>query len=361
MGEFLEILVSLSTAGSTVVACILLLQLIPDRAVSAKWRYLIGKMALGFYLVPVVLFLQWFWSTLNYEHKATIFLSKLSTVTAVPEFNLSEEVTLILISIWATGTFIFALWQVYGYRRFINKLQDTCLPVHENCIAYEQLATMKVSLGIKTTVRLEYSPFVQSPVLVGLWKPTIYLPSLNTTNIDMVILHELIHLKQKDLWFKALGLAASSLHWFNPFVHILRKYIHTWSEFSCDEVIVSKMSYTERKRYAETVFNVAIESGNVPIRFCASLSGNGRQLKRRLSMMLNVKKFKKRSLISTMFTILLIGLISVSSAVWASKNVPHAEVDTTLTNVTNSVTVKSEGVIERRLNEHQHEKKQLKP
>ncbi|MNN79485.1 hypothetical protein D3C81_1961370 [compost metagenome] len=78
-------------------------------------------------------------------------------------------------------------------------------------------------------------------------------------------------------------------------------------------------------------------------------------------MMLNVKKFKKRSLISTMFTILLIGLISVSSAVWASKNVPHVEVDTTLTNVTNSVTVKSEGVIERSLNEHQHEKKQLNP
>lgn len=58
----------------------------------------------------------------------------------------------------------------------------------------------------------------------------------NTVDMDMgmVIHHELIHLKRKDLWVKAFTLGASALHWFNPLVHILQKDIHTWSELSCD-------------------------------------------------------------------------------------------------------------------------------
>ena len=122
---------------------------------------------------------------------------------------------------------------------------------------------------------------------------TIYLPTENTVNVDMVIRHELIHLKRKDLWVKAFTLGASALHWFNPLVHILRKDIHIWSELSCDEEVVKEMSHAERKRYGETILSVMAGSRNLPVQFCASLSGDGKQLKRRLMMMLNVKKQKK--------------------------------------------------------------------
>ena len=146
---------------------------------------------------------------------------------------------------------------------------------------------------MKSNVRLAYSSIIRSPVLVGLWKTTIYLPTENTVNVDMVIRHELIHLKRKDLWVKAFTLGASALHWFNPLVHILRKDIHIWSELSCDEEVVKEMSHAERKRYGETILSVMAGSRNLPVQFCASLSGDGKQLKRRLMMMLNVKKQKR--------------------------------------------------------------------
>lgn len=101
-------------------------------------------------------------------------------------------------------------------------------------------------------------------------------------DIGMVIHHELIHLKRKDLWVKAITLATSALHWFNPFIYMLKKDIHTWSELSCDEEVVKEMSHTERKRYGETTLNVMVGSRDLPIRFCASLSGDGKKLKRRL-------------------------------------------------------------------------------
>ncbi|MMZ56902.1 BlaR1 peptidase M56 [compost metagenome] len=71
----------------------------------------------------------------------------------------------------------------------------------ENSEAAKQLTLMKEALGMQNNVRLAYSSAVRSPVLVGLWKPTIYLPMENLANVDMamVIHHELIHLKRKDL------------------------------------------------------------------------------------------------------------------------------------------------------------------
>lgn len=372
MSKLLELLVSLSVAGSTVVIFILLLRLITPDVFPAKWRYAIGKMATMFYLLPIAFVMQWLWSLFIPKQTTTVLISTLPTslqqtqsdltTRAITELNLSANAALILLGIWGMGALVFAIWQVYCYRRFIRKLQQTHSLVPENSEAAKQLVLMKKALGMQNNVQLAYSSAIRSPILVGLWKPTIYLPIENTVNVDMgmVIHHELTHLKRNDLWVKALALAASALHWFNPFVHLLRKDIYTWSELSCDEEVVKRMSYAERKRYGEMILNVMIGSRGMPIRFCATLSGDGKKLKRRLNMMLNVKKLKKKTIVSSTVALIIVGTIGLSSAVWASKNTPDVEIDTKLASITNGVTIKSEGVKEGDLNDHRHEK-QLKP
>lgn len=304
MSRLLELLVSLSVAGSTIVICILLLQLISPGVFPAKWRYAMGKMAAGFYLLPIAFVMQWLLAPFVRKQTTTVPLSGLSssvqqtqsdlTIVDIPEPYLSADAAFVFLSVWGTGAFAFVIWQIYCYRRFIKTLQQTRSPMPENSEAAKRLTLMKEALGMQSDVRLAYSSAIRSPVLVGLRKPTIYLPTANLANVDMgmVIHHELIHLKRKDLWVKAIALAASALHWFNPFVHILRKDIHTWSELSCDEEVVKEMSYAERKRYGETILNVMTGSRGIPVRFCASLSSDGKQLKRRLTIMLNVKKLK---------------------------------------------------------------------
>lgn len=69
-------------------------------------------------------------------------------------------------------------------------------------------------------------------------------------------------------------LIVSSLHWFNLFVHILCKEIHIWSELSCEEEVVSEMSYAERKRYGETILNMLEDSLETPVFYSAFLFGN---------------------------------------------------------------------------------------
>lgn len=357
MSKLLELLVSLSVAGSTVVICSLLLRFIPPDVFPAKWRYAMGKMAVGFYLLPAAFVTNRLLQLFIPKQTITVPIAGLPSSVQqaqpglpngfIPEPNLSADAAFVFLSIWGTGALVFAIWQVYCYRRFIKNLQQTRSSVPENSEATQQLTLMKEALGMPSNVRLAYSSAVRSPVLAGLWKPTIYLPMEKIANVDMgmVIHHELIHLKRKDLWIKAITLAASSLHWFNPFVHLLRKDIHTWSELSCDEEVVKEMSYTERKRYGETILNVMIGSRGMPVRFCASLSGDGKQLKRRLTNMLNVKKLKKHTIVMTAAAVIAIGAIGTSTAAWAAKITPKIATDTnqTIVGTGNSIQYKDAG------------------
>ncbi|MFE6074007.1 M56 family metallopeptidase [Paenibacillus sp. NPDC057886] len=333
MNTILVLLSTLTVAGSVVVAFILLLRLVPFQVFPAKWRFGIGKMALGLYLLPIFLAFNWIFSlfpsstTVN-ELPLTVhhvLPGPFNPAPAIQVQTISANVALAFICLWVVGVIAFAAWQTYCYHRFLKKLKLTRTTVPNNSDIAMLLPVIQGNLGLKSGVRLAYSAMIRSPFLIGLWKPTIYLPMKNSANVDigMVLHHELIHLKRKDLWIKALILVARALHWFNPLVHMLSKDIHTWSELSCDEEVVKGMAYADRKRYGETILNVVAGSRNLPIQFCSSLSGDGKQLKRRLTFMLNVKNVKKKTFVIAISTLFLVAAVSTVTTAWASSNTPR--------------------------------------
>ncbi|WP_315795985.1 M56 family metallopeptidase [Paenibacillus sp. BIC5C1] len=333
MNTILVLLSTLTVAGSVVVAFILSLRLAPFQVIPAKWRFGIGKMALGLYLLPIFLVFHWIFSL--FTSRTTVNESPLTVQHVLPvPFNpaptiqvqtISPNIAFTLICLWVIGAIVFAAWQTYCYHRFLKTLKLTRTIVPKTSEVAMLLPAIKENLSLKDEVRLAYSPLVRSPFLVGLMKPTIYLPMKNSANVDigMVFHHELIHLKRKDLWIKAFILVARSLHWFNPLVHMLSKDIHTWSELSCDEEVVKGMSFADRKRYGETILNVVAGSRNLPIQFCSSLSGDGKQLKRRLTFMLNVKNANKKTFIIAISTLFVVATISTVTTAWASSNTPR--------------------------------------
>ncbi|MFC4303728.1 M56 family metallopeptidase [Cohnella boryungensis] len=324
MNTILEILFTLTAAGSVVAAFMLGLRRVSVELLPAKWRYGLGKMAVAFYLCPIALGIPLI-SRLLAARPATVQPAQPTPFSELsPEQTISAHVAILLLCLWAVGAIGFVAWQLYCYQRFLKSLEHTRTPVPKSSDTSKQLFLIKNALGLKSNVELAYSSLIRSPVLVGLGKPAIYLPKENVANLDMTMVfhHELIHLKRKDLWVKAFTLAASALHWFNPLVHMLRKDIHTWSELACDEEVVKRMSYAERKRYGETILNVMAGSRHLPVQFCASLSGEGKQLKRRLTVMLNVKELNKKNLLLTLAALLLIAAIGTATAIWASHNTP---------------------------------------
>lgn len=80
------------------------------------------------------------------------------------------------------------------------------------------------------------------------WR-TIYIneQEKDSHEIDTILLHESIHIKQNHTIDVLLFEIASILFWFNPFIHLYKKSIKEQHEFIVDEII--KNSKTEFKTY----------------------------------------------------------------------------------------------------------------
>ena len=81
---------------------------------------------------------------------------------------------------------------------------------------------------------------VDSPMLTGLFHPTLILPRTGFSQEQRMFIfrHELAHYKRRDLWTKWVFLLAQSVHWFNPLVHILAKKANLDLENACDDTVL---------------------------------------------------------------------------------------------------------------------------
>ncbi|HWQ41527.1 MAG TPA: M56 family metallopeptidase, partial [Desulfosporosinus sp.] len=344
MGNLLSSLLAMSVAGSVVVGLMLLLRPVTAKIFPAKWQYGMGKMAIAFFLIPVSLFSGKFSLLLpqtitqsHYSEPPTMAIPGalrpngfVDAMDGVMKKHLSVEVMGAILFIWLVGAMVFTGWHFYCYRRFTKQLRANSIPVPEDVEATALLSSCQSALGIHGEVKLMQNYKIASPMLVGLIRPMILLPTSNMQEIDLklVLTHELTHLKQKDLWVKMLALAAGMLHWFNLLVHVLRKDVNTWVELSCDEALASKMSHEERKLYGETILNTLDISSGIDMAFCSSLRGSGKHIERRLTMLLNVKKTKKHIAVFAVVATLAIGGTGMATSAYAAENTP--KVDSTL-------------------------------
>ena len=100
---------------------------------------------------------------------------------------------------------------------------------------------------------------IQSPFILGLFRPRIYLPSdMSEQDRVYVLAHEQAHLARRDHLWKPLGFALLSVYWFNPLLWVAYIMLCRDIEFACDEkVIASYGEYGEeqKKWYADALIN----------------------------------------------------------------------------------------------------------
>lgn len=329
MGNLLSNLLAMSIAGSAVVGLMLLLRPVTAKIFPAKWQYGIGKMAIAFFLLPVFLFakkLPLVQSVMeSYPAEPSILQKALPSngfadaMDALMDKHFTFEVMEAALLLWLVGAMAFAGWHFYCYRRFGKQLRENSIPVPEDTAAV-LLSSCKAALGIHEDVKLMLNHTITSPMLVGLRHPMILLPASGISKIDLklVLRHELMHLRQKDLWVKMLALLVGTLHWFNPFVHVLRKDVSTWGELSCDEALAAEMSHEQRKLYGEAILNTLDNHSGINTAFCSSLCESKKHIERRLTMLLNVKKTNKYIAVFAIVAVLAIASIGTTVAALAA-------------------------------------------
>lgn len=145
-----------------------------------------------------------------------------------------------------------------------------------------------VSEAVKENENVYLCDHVKSPFVLGMIKPRIYLPSnLDRSREAYILAHENAHIKRKDHWWKPLGFLILSVHWFNPFCWIAYTLFCRDIETACDEKVIEKMTFEEKKEYAKTLLSCGQQKRL--ILSCPVAFGEGR-VKERVSAVLKHKR-----------------------------------------------------------------------
>ena len=99
---------------------------------------------------------------------------------------------------------------------------------------------------------------VDSPFILGMLRPRIYLPSgLEEPRLSHVLAHERAHLRRLDQLWKPLGFLLLALHWFNPVLWLAYLLFCRDMELACDERAVRDLNPEARADYAQALLDLS--------------------------------------------------------------------------------------------------------
>jgi beta-lactamase regulating signal transducer with metallopeptidase domain/HEAT repeat protein len=169
-------------------------------------------------------------------------------------------VVLSLVLCWALGVFVL-LVRWLGGAWFLGRLRRGAVDVQG--VATETFAACRAELHVRGMVHLLTHPHVRSPVLLGLLRPAILVPTdwtqLPADVQRAALLHELAHVRRRDHWLALLLEMIRVAFFFHPLVRWLLGRLEYERELLCDEVVVGRG--VDRRDYARMLLEFARQSG----------------------------------------------------------------------------------------------------
>ena len=322
MNEFIKILLSLSVSGALLLLLILGLKPLYKNKFSKRWQYYIWIVVALRFLLPFTpdttiigsLFEKFDTATItneiptspNVPVSADTDNSKADTGNSKAEpIQTNREVTtaamrepfnkyICLFFIWSALAMVLFVRKVTVYQGFIQYIKAGNKEVSDIKIL-NLLSDCEEKLNIKTRVELSRNSLIASPMMIGFFRPRIILPvgELEDKELSYIFVHELIHYKQRDMFYKWLIQIVVCAHWFNPFVYLLEREVNKSCELSCDEIVLSVLDDSAKREYGDTLI-FFFKSNNLYKSSLASvtLTEGAEQLKERLGA---IMKFRKKS------------------------------------------------------------------
>lgn len=191
-------------------------------------------------------------------------------------------VTALLSALWLFGVLAAALVQGGGYLLARRRLLRDARPDLE-----AEAGQTAASLGLKRAVPVRRSRQVRTPMVLGLLRPVLLLPEGQAVD-EVVLCHELTHLKRLDLAYKALLVAACWLHWFNPLVWWMSRAASENLELCCDDDVAAGRDAAFRRKYGELLLSTAEEKPGPTL--SSRFGGSKQAMKDRLTNLFVKKK-----------------------------------------------------------------------
>lgn len=139
--------------------------------------------------------------------------------------------------VWAGGSALLGFWLFGTWLAFTVRLHKS-----------------RRFLGRHGRTRIYISSTVKSPCLAGL-VPAVYLTEdvLQTDSTELILRHELTHLRHLDFLWSLCRTAAVIAYWWNPFIWLAAILSKRDAELACDEAVAAGLSDAQRLVYARAI------------------------------------------------------------------------------------------------------------
>ena len=158
------------------------------------------------------------------------------SVARVSSFSVAS-----LLKYWWVAGLALAAWRLLVARFALFRLVRRARPVTDDAwwLALDDAASR---LGVTVPVRLLESDSARMPMTFGVRRAVIVLPSefrsWTDEQRDIVLLHELAHVRRGDAGANLLSQAVCSFYWFHPMVWGAAKRLRIEAERACDDMVL---------------------------------------------------------------------------------------------------------------------------
>ena len=248
-------------------------------------------------------------------------------------------------AVWLVGVVAFITYHGIKHYYFSKKVRRWSVDITDRNI-FALLENITTEMGIKRQIQIYQCALVGSPMMIGLFKPRMLLPTVEVAQEELyfILKHELVHYKRKDLMYKFLALVVTALHWFNPFVHLMTKAVNVLCETSCDAEVLQGTDMRTRRSYGETIIGVVQYKSKLKTALSTNFYGGKKGMKNRISSIMDINKKRAGTLIlcSLLVLTLATSVVVAASASDTTSQAPEAIMEsTTIINNTNDGTAMS--------------------
>lgn len=238
-----------------------------------------------------------------------------TTPTTVPVPSLSYLSWLFMA--WLLGVLLISLWFLHQWWQ-VKQLKHKSKTADGE--AFLPLTIILGELCQEFGVRqptLLISDAITSPLLVGILRPVILLPSsliseFRPNELRLMFAHELAHLKRHDLLWNLLPSFVQALFFFHPLVWLAQREWQLASEQACDGLVLI-VTNKKASEYGEVLLKIAAlqQINRRAVTIVVGIAENFNTLKRRLMTMQFIGHISPKRLLVWALVIVTLGIVGI--------------------------------------------------
>ncbi|MGA8809209.1 MAG: M56 family metallopeptidase, partial [Thermoanaerobaculia bacterium] len=162
--------------------------------------------------------------------------------TPHPVINFTKSHLPQIVLVWLTGVLLLSVRLLFGWMRAHSIAKKNAT---EAAPEWQRNARrLAQALKLRRAVQLLESAAVEVPTVIGWLRPVVLLPAtsltgLSTEQMEMILAHELAHIRRNDFFVNLMQAVVETLLFYHPAVWWISNRIRVEREHCCDDVAVS--------------------------------------------------------------------------------------------------------------------------